>query len=981
MPYLKNDKYLRTIRQTTSRIKAMIYTQVGPLSTVCYKSAEPLPYAQRTQGVYTEMQLGDIWGDRFDCGWFHFTGIVPPSCKDAKVALVIDVDGEGLIVDESGNPKRGLTCVSSEFDRRYGLPGKRIYSLLEQARGGEAIDLWMDAGCNDLFGSFRGESTLREAHIAVVNDQARDLYYDLEVLLDLLDRVLDDKSAQYKQTLMKLYHGVLAVRSDSSAELAQLAKAVKELYHQGGESFLHFTAIGHSHIDLAWLWPIRETKRKGARTFATVLELMERYPEYKFGASQPQLFQWMKEEYPPLYARIKQRVQEGRWELQGCMWVEADTNLSGGEALVRQILYGKRFFQEEFGVEVKNLWLPDVFGYNAALPQLLRKSGCDYFMTQKLSWSEHNKFPHHTFLWEGIDGTSVFTHMLPENVYNAPMLPWSIKFAEENYADAGVCEEALILFGIGDGGGGPGPEHLERARRVRNLQGLCPVENSFAQPMLERLEQNTRGKLQTWCGELYLERHQGTYTTQARNKYWNRRLELALRELELALVLSGSPCPKAELDAIWQEVLLYQFHDIIPGSSIKRVYDESVQRYELLYSRVCQMTQDCYQKLAANKPTAFNALSWERQELVTLSGKDYLARVPGLGCSTLLEEVATPSVSATSHQLENDALCATFDESGALVSLFDKVNGREALAAPSGQFALWQDVNGDCWDIAIEYTDRAPDYFALESMQTLVQGARACCVQRYLYGKSTLTATYSLEHGGNRLNLTLEVDWQENQKMLRTGIAANVHTDHASFEIQYGKLNRPNNDNTMWQKAQFEVCGHRWVDLSQPDYGVALLNDCKYGYRTIGNVIDVNLLRSQNYPGEQADRGLHTIRLAIYPHKGDEAAGQVCRAAHSFNSPLAVVTGGMGSGSAAFAQLAGEVIIEAVKPAEDGNGIIMRLYEPYGRTVTAALTFDHSYRHIAETDLLENTVEALPAGNGLQRVVKPFEIVTLRLVP
>ncbi len=732
-----------------------------------------------------------------------------------------------------------------------------------------------------------------------------------------------------------------------------------------------------------WLWPIRETIRKGARTFSNTLHYMEQYPDYKFGASQAQLYAWMKEFYPALYERVKEKIKEGRWEVQGCMWVEADTNLSGGEALVRQILYGKRFFKEEFGVEVKNLWLPDVFGYTGSLPQLLRRSGCDYFMTQKLSWSEHNKFPHQTFLWEGIDGTEIFTHMLPEDTYNSSLTPRQMKYAENNYIDSGICEEALILFGVGDGGGGPGSLHLEQASRMKNLNGICPVNIDFAQPLFERLEESTRGKLPKWVGELYLERHQGTYTTQAKNKWFNRKMELALRELEFALLLTNhlEDYPKQQLDEIWKEVLLYQFHDIIPGSSIKRVYDESVARYEILLSKVQGMTEDCYKEIAADAAlTAFNSLSWERTEIVEQDGSIYEMKVPALGYTKQKAPVINVQAEVGRDYLENEYLRAVFGEDGALVSLFDKSAKRESLSGPSNLFAVYDDLNADCWDIAIEYTDRKPEYFTLEGQKFYVKGAYATCEQCYAYGQSQIVVRIQLGHESKRLEFDIKVEWKENLKMLRTSFETDILAKEASYEIQFGQIKRPNNDNTLWQKAQFEVCGHKWVDLSEADYGVALLNDCKYGYRVLGKVIDMNLLRSQNYPGESADRGNHQIRYALYPHTGDERTGQVHKQAYEFNVPV-ILQKGEGSNTVTSQLVSGaeNVVIETIKKAEDENSCILRLYEPYGATVGTSLQFDKQYTSIYKCNLMEEEEEVIGSGDSLSLKVKPFEIVTLKL--
>lgn len=973
------ERYRSVIKNTIQEIWNGVYKKVAQLNVECYKTAEPVPYSERKSGEHVYMNFGDSWGSQFDCGWFHFTGTVPVECVGKKVVLLIDVNGEGLIFNEEGVPVRGVTCVSTNYSPEKGNGGKRLYHICDCAAGGEKIDIWMDAGCNDLLGRYRENGTLKEAHITVCDDVFRDTYYDAHVLEDLLD-TLDPKSAQYNQILYGMYQACLEMKTVAHDEVAIFGEKIRKLYKKEGDSYLKFTAIGHAHIDLAWLWPIRETKRKGARTFATVLDLMKQYPEYKFGASQPQLYQWIKEDYPDLYEQIKERVKEGRWEVQGCMWVEADANLSGGEALVRQIMYGKKFFKDEFGIDVKNLWLPDVFGYSASLPQILRKSGCDYFMTQKLSWSQQNKFPHHTFIWQGIDGTEIFTHMLPEGTYNGPLKPTFIKnHAELHYLDSAVCDESLMLFGIGDGGGGPGPEHLERYRRVKDLKGISNVSNEFAQPMFERLEEKTRGKLQKWCGELYLERHQGTYTSQAKGKYYNRRIELALRELEFALILSGEAYPQDKLEKIWKEVLLYQFHDIIPGSSIKRVYDEAWARYAILLEQVQGMTEACYRNIAKNSRLAFNSLSWDRRTVVRVGNTDYEVNIPALGYTGTFKPAETAALYACGNVLENENLRATFDDDGALISLYDKRSSREALGAKSNVYYVYDELDqADCWDINLIYVDKKPQSFRLTGFEMYLDGAKAVCKQQYTYGSSKLTAELSLTSGAQMLEIKLHADWHENNKMLRTEVNTNILTDHASFEIQYGKINRPNNDNTLWQKAQFEVCGHKWVDLSQNDYGVALLNDCKYGYRTIDRTIDIDLLRSQNNPGIDADKGEHDILYAIYPHAGNEAAGEVSRKAYELNVPVTVIDGEASEAEGKLLVLSGNVVIESVKKAESSDKTVIRAYEPYGAAAEATLCFGRSVR-IQETDLMEKPVSAEIVGNCWKRSFKPFEIVTITI--
>ena len=972
MPYLK-DRYLRTVLQRTEEIGNQVYHPIAPLSMTCFCSDEPLSFDERYQGKRVTIHEGEIWGKKlFDCAWFHFEGVIPPECDEKEVIMMIDVNGEGLIVDAQGEPVQGITCVDSEFDYSLGYPGKQIWLYAKKGKAGEKIDFWMDAGFNDLFGHLPNEGRVRIARVGWRDKLAFDTYYNLAVLTDYL-RCSDEKSARYNQILFSLYDACLQNELQIIHDISHSLVSKK-----GGDAPLHFTAIGHAHMDLAWKWPIRETKRKGARTFSTVLTLMDKYPDYYFGASQPQLYQWMKEDYPGLYQRIKDKVREGHIEPQGCMWVEADTNLSGGEALVRQILYGKQFFKEEFGKDIRVLWLPDVFGYNAALPQILKLSGNDVFMTQKLSWSQHNKFPHQTFMWRGIDGTEIFTHMLPEETYNSPILPRSLRFAEQNYAENGICDEALLLFGIGDGGGGPGMEHLEAAKRVNNFYGLCPVQQAPAQEMLLRMKDKFGHRVPVWQGELYLERHQGTYTTSARSKKQNRKTELKLRELEFFCAISGQNC-REEMETLWKEALLYQFHDILPGSSIQRVYDESLARYDIMHKQMNALIKERGNALA-NGRTFFNSLSWPRRYAYEEHGAWFEVTIPAMGYTNAAgEKIDLSELKADNGVLENKHIRACFDAVGRLCSLYDKINQRECLAAPSGELNVWEEHNADCWDIAIEYTDRKPDAFVLDRQSFSIQGNRAVCRQYYSYGKSTACIDISLAAGNDVLEYDAQVDWQESDQMLRTAFHTLVVSDHAKFDIQYGFIRRPNHENTLWDKAKFEVCGHKWVDISESNWGVALLNDCKYGFRVRDGSIDMNILRAQHQPSDLTDRGVHTLRYGLYPHSGDISDNLVMRKAYEFNVPAECFESGDKTSEleASLLQAQG-VIAEAIKYAEDGNGLILRLFEPSGCRREIQVDFGQMYK-ITPVDLLENQTSLSFEGNKIVQWVRPFEILSFRL--
>lgn len=1025
MPYETQSIMLDKAKGLLSRLRDAIYVPLSPLTVNAWVTPEPVAYNERMSGTaITDLKPGDRWGQLWDCAWFNFRGKVDASAAGQKVVLLIDINGELCLVDSEGTPHQGLTTVNSEFDFALGLPGKRVVPVSTQAQGGEEIDLWADAGCNDLFGIYRG-GTLKEATLAICKEEYRALYYDIEVLAELAEH-LPESTARKDRVIRALYEAalMLAELSDENVSRARARLAI-ELAQKGGDPQLTVHAIGHAHIDLAWLWPLRETIRKGARTFATALRNMEKYPDYVFGASQPQLYLWIKQYYPGLYEQIKARVAEGRWELQGAMWVEPDTNISGGEALARQILYGKRFFEQEFGQEMKSLWLPDVFGYSGSLPQLLKKAGVDYMMTQKLSWSVYTKHPHHSFFWEGIDGTRVLTHLPPEDTYNSPAAPRSLTKIESSYLDRAVSEHALMLFGIGDGGGGPGEEHLERLMREKNLLGLPPVVQESSHAFFQKLEQEA-DRFETFRGELYLEKHQGTLTTQARSKQFNRQMEKALRELEFAAswayVSGGYAYPTEELAVIWQEVLLYQFHDILPGSSITRVYTESLERYAILLPRVQELTADAYAHvakaagLAEGTRVLFNSLPWEREQGVEQDGAHHSITLPAMGYRVVDTAVASAPAEqagqaaavlrATEHELENEALHVRFHADGSLASVYDKIAGREVLApqARGNVLAVYHD-NGDAWDFPRDYREMPAGAFTLTAASAAVVGAQAILTHDYSYGDSTLKQRIILAAGEDTLRFETEADWRENAKMLRASFPLSVQAEVAQCDIQFGYLKRATTRNTREEFARDEICAHHYIDLSQPDYGVSLLNDCKYGFSAATNSLDIHLLRAPHYPDPTADRAKHTFVYALYPHQGDAVQALTYRKGYELNvSPVEVTlpaaetspitAAGLTAASGeqrmeqmTFAELDhAQVMIEAIKKAEDSPHLIIRLYETAGMTTRTQLSLGIKCLSAEETDLMEQPLQPLDmvkvdGKDTVELTFTPFEIKTVRIMP
>jgi len=1006
------------LNELIRKVDDAIYTTVAPFSIAGWLTQEPVTFAARESGRAFTPRLGEPWSERlFDCAWMRFRAELPPGAAtgDPLVAR-IDISGELCLVDDAGVPVRGLTTIKSNYDPRLGSPAKTIYRLPPALLARPTVELWGDAGCNDLFGVVQNGGRVVLAEIARCREDLRDLYYDLETLRHYRE------SGAVPATLAEQLETDLATvaRTLDCQDRASVAAARSRLapwFRSSAKPELRVSAVGHAHMDLAWLWPIRETIRKGARTFSSVLYNLERFPEYIFGASQPQLYAWMKEHYPELYVRIKQAVARGQIEPQGVFWVEVDCNIPNGESFVRQILHGARFFREEFGIEPRYCWEPDVFGYHGQLPQILKRSGLEVFMTQKISWNVVNRFPLQSFHWAGIDGTEILAHLLPEETYNGPASAYSLKKIGDEYAQRDVSHHALMVFGIGDGGGGPDAEHLERLRRAPGLPGLPATVVEPAAEFFRRFMPEA-GRFPRHQGELYLERHQGTLTTQAQMKRFNRQGELALREVEwacfLACIHGGRAYPTEELDRIWKEVLLYQFHDILPGSSIKRVYDECYARYAQIMARLAAMQAEAYQALpgsgAAGRPMVFNSLAWARDEWLKCDGAWRRIHVPAFGsavCPAAAGDLG--AVRADTARLENERLSVTFAADGTIASIRDRQSGREYVAAGEtvNQFVAIQDI-GDAWDFETDYErkdvwkylSRPVTRPKLAQATAAVDGPCATVVQEWTVGQSRIWQTISLKAGSDRLEFATQVDWQDTGCMLRVRFPVAVVAEEATFEIPFGHIRRSTREDTLVQRAQIEVAAQQWVDLSGADAGVALLNDCKYGHRVKGHTLDLCLIRSVPHPNintagrltgtdvsrdEFTDLGAHEFRYALVPHAGPLDPVRITQAARCFNSPL---TCGPKIDPAAAplppVLRLGHAAIElaALKRAETGTGWALRLVNVSADPVETGLALNLGEGTLTECDLMERPVGSVVPAQGEQRVkFSPFEIKTFAWRP
>ena len=735
----------------------------------------------------------------------------------------------------------------------------------------------------------------------------------------------------------------------------------------------------HAHLDLAWLWPIRETKRKAARTFASQIRNMERYPEFIFGASQPQQFEWIERRYPELFKELQEAVARGQLEVQGGMWVECDTNVTSGESLIRQNLYGKKYWLEKFGKEMRMCWLPDVFGFSGNLPQILKKCGMDYFETIKLSWNEHNKFPHRAFVWEGIDDSEVVVHMPPDETYNSEATAWSLHNAIKNFPEKDKIKNFGLLYGVGDGGGGPGEGHIEMLKREQNMKGLPRVKFANAIDYFDKLNEQ-KDALVRHKGELYLEKHQGTYTTQSKNKLGNRKIEFMLHNVEfLATVasLKGYEYPKAQLDEIWKEVLLYQFHDIIPGSSINRVYAESQARYDEMLHELALLRDEILAFLSpkAEMPRAINYTSYPAKGLECYKDKWYVVDVPAYGSAEITPYDA-PERSPFKHTddtIENDVYVVKFDEAGNIKSLYEKKREKEHVGTYLNKLNVYNDkrLHYNAWDIDINYTKQSPAEFKLIDKHVNVSDGAIVRENVYKYGKSKIVQKVILRLGCPLIDFETIVDWNETHKMLRAEFRPKTFADQVTCDIQMGNLKRSTKNETKVEKAQFEICAHKWVDVSEGGEGFAILTGGKYGWRVKEGLMSLNLLRSPVYPDPKADRGTHTIRYAIYPHSGDYNEANVQAVSYRYNNGLFITDRAFDLASTVSSSDK-HVVIETIKRAESGEGVIIRAYEDSGekRTATISTTFEGK---VYETNLIEQVI----GETGLEEITfKPFEIKT-----
>ena len=991
----------RIRRFVKERIVPAVYRDARPLDLSAWEGPdEPVPFSVAARQDYEPFAVGGAWGKPWGTVWFHIVGTVPAEWAGADVypELLVDL---GFTTAVPGFQAEGTVYTPD------GVIVKAVESLnryVPLGEPGSAIDLYLEAAANpNIAGDFSFAPTplgdkatagsepiyrLERVDVALRDGAVWELRQDLWSLLGLA-RELSADLPRRAEILRAMDHAIDVLDPDGVAGTAASAREILApvLSRPAYSSAHRISAVGHAHIDSAWLWPVRETVRKVARTFSTVLSLMEHDPDLVFAASSAQQYVWLKQYYPELFERVKAQVAAGRFVPVGGMWVESDTNMPGGEALVRQFVAGKRFFMEEFGMEPLEVWLPDSFGYSGALPQIVAAAGSRWFLTQKISWNDTNRMPHHTFEWEGIDGTRIFTHFPSVDTYNGELSAAELARAERQYAENGAANSSLVPFGWGDGGGGPTREMLAAARRTHDLEGSPRVSLVSPRAFFEAAEAEYASP-PVWRGELYLEFHRGVYTSQAQTKRGNRRSEHLLREAELWATLRsirlGADYPYDVLEDAWHTVLLQQFHDILPGSSIAWVHREAERNYAAVATTLEQLIGECMASLAG-----------EGDATITFNAGPYAIRgVPALGGG--VEERgadAGPTVRETTDGfvLENSRVRATIDRRGLLVSLYDLVADREVLptGAVGNVLQLFRDVPNqwDAWNLDENYTRVSRELTDVETIE-IIDDARGVRVARST-GLSTIVQELNLDEESGAIEIVTRVDWHEKQKLLKLAFPLDVHADRAASEIQFGHIYRPTHANTSWDAARYETVAHRWVYVAEPGYGVVIANDSTYGHdirstRGAGGaaatVVRLSLLRAPLYPDPEADQGTHEFRVSL--RVGASIADAVAEG-YRLNLPLRRV-----AGAAIVAPVLSvdnpAVVVEAVKLAEDRSGdVVVRLYEAHGSRARAWLVPGFEWSDVVQTDLLERPLTTDPARvqeseEGLSLSLRPFQIATLR---
>jgi len=1042
-------KIEQRVEQYLNHLERNAYRKIADLEFEMYEADKTLR-APPENVQWRKIETPSPWGKEWTCFWFRakyrapnggpplFLSVTPNADSlafiDGKAAGAFNMYHNKIRIDADG--KEHVLHVESYSGHFYGGCGP-FEGTSVVINIGKTIPAFPN--------TFEGGALLERM------PAIHSLFYDIRALFETA-KIADENSLRKARILKGLSQALAGISFNAPIEelekqaVTAAATLAPLLALKNGPSTPAVHLVGHAHIDHAWLWHIGETERKVGRTFANMLRFAKEYPEFIFIQSQPCQLEIVKNEYPDVFAGIKEAYENGNWEPNGGMWVEADCNVTSGESLVRQFLVGKKVNKELLGYEADTLWLPDVFGYAAALPQILDGCRIKYFVTSKINWNDTTRFPYETFIWRGIDGTGVKTHFLstrgPGAGYNGRVVPEELAAVWNSVQHKEVQSACVKSIGEGDGGGGTLRADLEMARRFGDLEGAPRSAWKTVSAALEEIfAENPEGQIPEWRGELYLELHRGTYTTQSRTKRNNRLLEFALRNAEFLCAVSsldGGEYPCEALLDCWKRTLTNQFHDIIPGSSIGRVYTEAEEDSGKMLAQLAEISDKAKRLLAGSGAArdgknasmfVFNDLSWDRKSAVRVSGEMAGAvtalrgqdgavypvqrykdidgndvavcspKAPSLGWAgyaMLTEQGKSGGESPfvwKGENLETPFYKMAFDEAGRMTSLFDKRQGRETVA-PGGAFnaiisAEDVPVFWDAWDIDADWTKHIKQETALVSTEVVADGPE-CFRLRRVYdvgAASRLTQDMVCYADDPRVDFETKVSWLEKWRLLKVEFATAVDTPRVRCEVQYGHIWRNTHRNLMQDRAMFEICAHKWISLEEEGRGIALLNDCKYGHDVEGGRMRLSLLRSPIAPDPDADRGDHYFTYSILPFAGGFGDSGVIRSAYELNSPAtALVGGGDAAGGAAARSLCAvdgnAVIVECVKAPESGDGgeLVLRLYESLGGKCDATLRFAREIRGASETDMLEDNPKPLPArGNALGLEFRPFEIKTIRV--
>lgn len=999
---------------------------------------------------WQDYQIETPWTSLNAHRWLRTTIVIPEEMDHKHVEFQLTSGREGQW--DATNPQM-LFYINQELIQGVDVNHREV-TISGCAEAGTEYEIAMLVYSGSVPGDLIFKSNLIE-----IDDAVEKFYYDFFIPLEsarLLKKSDEESSRRILQKLSKAADKIDLRKPYGEEFYDSLEKAeqllIREFYTETDENAPLVSAIGHTHIDIAWLWTVEQTREKALRSFSTALRLMEQYPDYKFMSSQPILYQFVKEQNPRMYERIKERVREGRWETDGAMWLEADCNLTGGESLIRQILKGESFFREEFGARSKSLWLPDAFGYCASLPQILKKSGIPYFMTTKIAWNQYNQLPNDTFMWKGIDGSEVFVFM-PTTCDFDRSLGLNIAFTDtrntttytgiinpnmtlgtfKRFQNRDLTENTLMLFGFGDGGGGPTKEMLESEKRLRyGIPGIPRIRQEFEGDFFDRTYEKIADHpdMPKWEGELYFEYHRGTLTSMAKNKRYNRKNEILYMQLEtLSSILAdkGVPYPEKVIKHGWDILLLNQFHDIIPGTCIEEVYRQTDLEYEEIYKQGKEALKKAASEGAKtihteqNAIVVYNTQGYVRDDLVFIEGlekvrairaadereKDipmqrtwdgrivfYGKGIPALGHQVFYYVPGVWEQVQTAYEwdgkFENDFYSVIFNEEMEILSLTEKETGKELIqkGRKANELATYEDrpMNWDNWDIDVYYKKKPYGPEKVSDVTVLEDGpVRKTLEIKKQFADSVITQKIYLYHEIPRIDFETHADWREHHVLLRVNFPVEVNTTKAAYEIQFGNVERETTNNHSWDTAKFEACGHKWADLSEDNNGISLLNDCKYGYGIKDGNLSLTLIKAGTYPNENADIGSHDFTYSIYPHPGRWQDGRTIEMAYNLNVPLiAVLQGeneGERSGEGFLVCDAKNCFVEVIKRAENGNGMIVRMYENRNRYTRTKIHFNKKLSHIYECSLLEeNEKELKITGQSAEAVFKPYEIKTFRLL-